>query len=183
MEGTWYFHSLLVVGSLKECLKAEELRRPQEGDLLLTTQGTSQLPLPPPQSNSSDPQGRSPRTTLSETAGAAIAMDWNRFFPEGSVGDEIMRKLPFSLWESILPHLPILSTTGGSIPLGGAIERIKNVCSQDEDFTSSLQGILLHEWKGNEFDTTFKPLDLFSAMSEGTKNFDNSCVFIYLIWR
>lgn len=96
-------------------------------------------------------------------------MGWNHFFPEGSAGDEVMRQLPFALWESILPHVPILSTGQGSISLADAIMRIRNVCTQEEDFTSSLQGILLQEWKGNKFDVVFNPPNLISTMSEGTK--------------
>jgi len=110
-------------------------------------------------------QGCSP-TTLKEIAGQFIAMSWNHFFPEGSEGDAVMRQLPSSLWESILPHFSIISM-GSSPSLADALARVKSVCDQEEDICGCLKGILLHEWHDSAWLPAFDPDRLISLMSEG----------------
>jgi len=153
MEGNWYFDSILVVGSIKDCLIAEQFQRSETrtGDFFLAWDASRNPSFQPPlTTDNSSPPLYQP-WTLKSAAIAGILKTWDTLFPSTQQGDLAMKSLPSSLWETILSQCP-LST------LSSKLQRVKETLGLNEDLTNGLKGILLHEWIESSYYLLFGPL-------------------------
>ena len=166
----WYFHSVLVVGSIKDCLITEQFQRAQErGDFYFASEASRQLsfqppPFPPSRNTTTSTSTEnapfpSQSNTLKTATSAGVIKNWDTLFPSTQQGDLAMKSLPSSLWETILAQCP-LST------LPAKLQRIKETLGVNEDLTSGLKGILLHEWIEGDYYRLFG--SLLQKLSEGT---------------
>ena len=167
MLDIWYFHSVLVVGSIKDCLIAEQFQRSEtsRGDFFLASEASRDPSFQPPPFPSSRATANNPSPPPSQSSSlktatiASVIKNWDILFPSTSQqGDLAMKSLPSSLWETILAQCP-LST------LPAKLQRIKDTLGLNEDLTSRLKGIFLHEWNECSYYELFEAL--LAKLSEG----------------
>ena len=161
----WYFHSVLVVGSIKDCLIAEQFQRSEtsRGDFFLASEASRDPSFQPPPfpalRTTENAPSPSQSSTLKTATSTSVIKNWDTLFPSTQQGDLAMKSLPFSLWETILAQCP-LST------LPAKLQRMKETLGLNEDLTNGLKGILLHEWIEGSYYLLFGPL--LAKLSEGT---------------